>query len=496
MKKLFVLLLITAGAWAGMAAPKPPAYDDHFTDQALRFDLNQAGDAKDEMIALDRIVAEPLWPENRTRLVDPFNYGRYAVKVYDTASNRLIFSRGFDSVFAEYKTTTPALEGARRVLQRSIRIPHPRQPFLFVIEARDKKNLLHPLFIRAVDPADYHILRETAAAGDAVFEPVIAGDPRDTLDLVFIAEGYTADGREKFEADVDRFAAALFAVEPYKNAQPRISIRGVFRPSAERGMDEPRQKAYRKTVLDASFNAFDLDRYMLIEADHRLHEIAAQVPYDAIIVLVDSARYGGGSIAFDYCVTTVDHPASPAVFLHEFGHSFAGLADEYYASEVAYNDFYPRGVEPLEPNITALLDPSNVKWKALLSPGLAVPTEYGKDKVEALQAERQKIRWDLREKIAKFQEQGRPASEIKALQEKGRAREKEIEARMEEARKPYRDLEDKVGVFEGAGYAAKGLFRPQIFCLMISSPKNEFCAVCRRAIAAMIEYFVEGRAVI
>jgi hypothetical protein len=134
-------------------------------------------------------------------------------------------------------------------------------------------------------------------------------------------------------------------------------------------MDEPRQRAYRKTVLNASFNAFDLDRYMLIEEDHRMHEIAGQVPYDAIIVLVDSGRYGGGSIAFDYCVTTVDHSRSLEVFVHELGHSFGGLADEYYQSEVSYNEFYPKGVEPLEPNITALLDPANVKWKDLLSPG-------------------------------------------------------------------------------------------------------------------------------
>ena len=187
-------------------------------------------------------------------------------------------------------------------------------------------------------------------------------------------------------------AAFLFTVEPYKSFKDKFNIRGVFRPSPEQGMDEPRQRRYKKTVLNAAFNAFDLDRYMLIEDDHRMHEIAGQVPYDAIIVLVNSKRYGGGSIALDYCVTTVDNPTSPQVFVHELGHSFAYLADEYYQSEVAYNDFYPKGVEPLEPNITALLDPANVKWKDLLSPGIGIPTEYGKDKIEALQAERRKSR--------------------------------------------------------------------------------------------------------
>ncbi len=178
-----------------------------------------------------------------------------------------------------------------------------------------------------------------------------------------MAEGYTAGDKDKFKADVGRMTEFLFSIEPYRALKDRFNVRAVFRPSPEKGMDEPRQRAYRKTVLNASFNAFDLDRYMLIEEDHRMHEIAGQVPYDALIVLVDSKRYGGGSIAFDYCVTTVDHPRSLEVFVHELGHSFGGLADEYYQSEVSYNDFYPKGIEPLEPNITALLDPANVKWK-------------------------------------------------------------------------------------------------------------------------------------
>jgi hypothetical protein len=246
---------------------------------------------------------------------------------------------------------------------------------------------------------------------------------------------------------------------------------------------------YRKTVLDAGFNAFDLDRYMLIEQNHRLHEIAAQVRYDALVVLVDSTRYGGGSIAFDYCVTTVDNSRSPEVFLHELGHSFGGLADEYYASEVAYNDFYPKGVEPLEPNITALLDPANVKWKSLLTPGIGIPTEYGKDAVDALQAERLAARKAAAKEMAEAREKGAEAPKLKSLQDKAAESDKRFQARIEEIGKKFADLADKVGVFEGAGYSTKGLFRSQMNCIMISSPKNEFCAACRQALAAMIDYY-------
>ena len=140
-------------------------------------------------------------------------------------------------------------------------------------------------------------------------------------------------------------SAALFAVEPYKSRQGAFSLHGVLRPSAERGMDEPRLGSFKATSLNASFDSFDLDRYMLTEEGRTVRAMAAQVPYDAIVILVNSSRYGGGGIYNDYCITTVDHQASPGVFVHEFGHSFAGLADEYYSADVAYNDFYPKGVE-------------------------------------------------------------------------------------------------------------------------------------------------------
>ncbi len=483
-----LFLIGVAAVSASSSAQILTAYNDHFTEKAWRINLYQTGDAKSEILTLDAIYEEPLWPESRTHRAESFNVGRYMLKVYDLASNSLLYARGFDTMFAEYKTTTPAADGIRRVFQRSVRIPEPRRPILFVVEARDKKNLLHPIFTCTIDPADYHIIRETAAAGDWIYEPVIAGDPRSTLDFVFVAEGYTAGARDKFKADVDRMAKALFDTEPYKSARDRISIRAVHRPSPEKSMDEPRQRVYRKTVLDAGFNAFDLDRYMLIEQDHRLHEIAAQVPYDALVVLVDSARYGGGSIAFDYCVTTVDNARSPEVFLHELGHSFGGLADEYYASEVAYNDFYPKGVEPLEPNITALLDPANVKWSDLLSPGIPVPTEYGKEAIDALQAERQARRKAVAGEIANAKQQGADAATVKSVEEKAAEAEKDTQARIEEVRKKYIHLADKVGVFEGAGYSTKGLYRSQISCIMISNPKMEFCAACRRALTAMIDY--------
>jgi hypothetical protein len=490
MKKALLALFLVALALPALAAAQvQPLFDEHFLDKALRVDLYQAGDAKDESVTVHQVYEEGLWPESKSGLLPPFECGRYVLKLYDVASSRLIFSRGFDTMFAEYKTTSPALAGTKRVFQRSVRVPLPKRPVLFVVEKRDKRHLLQPLFSQVLDPADYHIIREQPASGDWVYEAQVTGDPYDKVDFVFVAEGYTAEDKDKFKADVDRMAAYLFTVEPYKGMKDRFNIRAVFRASAERGMDEPRQRIYKKTVLNASFNAFDLDRYMLIEDDHRMHEIAGQVPYDAIIVLVNSKRYGGGSIGLDYCVTTVDHPSSPQVFVHELGHSFAYLADEYYQSEVSYNDFYPAGVEPLEANITALLDPANVKWKDLLSPGIGIPTEYGKDKIEAVQAERRANREAQTKEIEKAKKKGAPEKEIKRIEEKYKAADADLAARAEAVRKEYAALDDKVGVFEGAGYASKGLYRSQVYCIMIFNPKNEFCRVCQRAIGRMVDFY-------
>ena len=488
-----IIFLWSAAAVCGFAqAPRIP-FDDYFLDKAMRLDLFLVGDAKDEIVTLDRISQEGTWPESRTHLIDPFTYGRTAVKIYDIASNRLIYSRGLDTMFGEYKTTTPALNGVKRVFERSVRVPFPKRPVLFVVETRDKKQLLHPLFSQTIDPVDYHIIKETTAAGDVIYEARQSGDPHEKVDLVFVAEGYTAEDQDKFKADVDRFSGYLFSVEPYQSARDRFNIRGIFRPSPERAMDEPRQGVFKKTVLNASFNAFDLDRYMLIEKNHRLHDIAAQVPYDAIIVLVNSRRYGGGSICIDYCVSTTDNAASKMVFLHELGHSFAYLGDEYYASEVAYNDFYPKGIEPLEPNITALLDPANVKWKDLLSPGIGVPTEYGKEEIEGLEAERRKNREARALEIEAAKRKGTSGAQVKKIEEKLREADKVITRKIEEVRRQHAGLDGRVGVFEGAGFTSKGLYRPQIYCLMISSPRDEFCLVCRRAISQMIDYFTEDK---
>jgi len=464
-------------------------FDDCFIDKAMRVDYYHIGDAKEEIITMDHIYQEEIWPGNTNNLIDPFDNGRYAVKVYDAASDQLLYSRGFDCMFGEYKTTTPAINGTKRTFNRSVHIPFPKRPVIFVIEARNKKNQLHPLFTLQIDPSDYHIIKETASSHDFVYETLINGASHAKVDLVFVAEGYTSDAKDKFKADVDRFTGYLLETEPYKSAKDKFNIYGVFQPSPENALDEPRQGVFKNTVLNASFNAFDLDRYVLTEEGISLRKIVSHVPYDTIVIMVNSKRYGGGGIYNDYCIATVDNAVSKRLFLHEFGHSFAGLADEYYASAVSYNDFYPKGIEPLEPNITALLNPDQVKWKDLLSPGIAIPTDWGKEKRDSLQAELRKNGQAMRKEIELAKQKGLSEEQIKKIEERFKKTFDDIISQLEEVKKQYSSLEDKVGVFEGAGYAAKGLYRPMIYCLMGSSPKDEYCLVCQKAIARMIAYY-------
>lgn len=481
------LLFILAGTRLLGARPEP-SFDACFLDKTLRLDCTFVCDAREELVTLDRLVEDGAWAGSTAGLLDPFDNGRYALEVYDGVLGALIFSRGFDTMSGEYATTQPALDGVKRAFRRSLRLPFPKGPVKVVVEKRDRENVLHPILTRVLDPAKDRIIRGGTHGGDETFTILKGGDPHAKVDLVFLSEGYTAADGEKFRTDVRRFTGWLFDLEPYKSAKGEFNVYGVMSVSPDRGVSEPAKGSFKRSALGASFEAFGLERYLLAEEGWAIAERADEVPCDAVVILVNSARYGGGGIYNDYCITTVDNERSRMVFLHEFGHAFAGLADEYYLSDVAYNDFYPKGVEPLEPNITAWLDPAHVKWQDLLSPGVPLPTPWGKAKLEALQAEAAKDRRATAAALAKARADGLDQPSVKAIEEKGKRSAEDTEKRIAAVRKAFGQYDDKVGLFEGAGYTAKGIYRPTIYCLMGNSPKLEFCRVCSRAIQRSIDF--------
>lgn len=487
--RLCVLSLLVAQP---VAAQDSVPFAEFFADSTLRIDFFHAGSKAEESFTLDRLYRQGAWAGSTRHLLDPFNLGRYAVRAYDSASGKLIFSRSYDSYFGEYRTTEPAKKGIRRTYHESVLMPFPHRPVRLELARRDRRNAYNPLASFQVDPADYHVITESPSRRDSVYAMVVSGPPHDRVDILIIGEGYTLEERGKFESDLKKYADVFFSWQPYKNNRGKFNFRGIFSPSPEDGVDEPRQGIYRHTLLGASFNSLDSDRYLLVEDNKTLRDVAAQAPYDALLIMVNSKRYGGGGLYNDYCCFTSDGTWNEHVMLHEFGHSFAGLGDEYYTKDVAYEDFLEKGVEPNEPNITALLDPSKLKWRDLVAPGISIPTEWGQAVFDSL--------GELRDNLAR-----KRGEVMRALAGNG-ASQKEIASGTAPIDTVLRKvngrlsrffldhpLKGKVGAFEGAGYLPKGFYRPTVNSLMnaFNNEEKTYYPVNERAIVRIIDFYSE-----
>ncbi|MDD8020067.1 MAG: M64 family metallopeptidase [Acidobacteriota bacterium] len=493
MKKIIIsvlLLLIFTPFFLVAENQEKVNFNQFFFDRTMRIDYYHLGDNQQEIIALDKIYDQGSWAGPVKNLIDPFMRGRYCARVYDQASGQLIYARAYDSLFGEYKTTDEALKSIKRAFHETVLIPCPRHKISLAIEVRDKDNSFHQIFSQEIDPASIFIIKEKLEPGVKVFELLKNGPASEKVDLAFLAEGYTASEEGKLKKDLDKFVAVFFSQEPYKSLKSKFNIYGVFKPSAESGCDEPGYGQFRQTALGCSFDSFGSDRYLLTDDNRRLRDLAAIVPYDALMIMVNHNRYGGGGIYNLYCTFTTDNQWYEYLMLHEFGHSFTGLADEYYTSQVAYNEFYPRGIEPVEPNITALLNPDNIKWKKLLSPGMAIPTPWEKEEFDRMDLSYQKVRQELNERIARMKREGAPREEVARLEAESEKLSLEQGLKVEEflAKSRYAG---KVGVFEGAGYASTGLYRPAVDCIMFTKGKKPYCPVCLEAVRQMIEFYAD-----
>jgi len=488
-KRLLFLFLILCTSFA--PAQQQFVFDDFFENSTMRIDYCHFGNTEDESISVDHIYKLGQWAGNPKSCIDQFNNGAYYIKVYDVATNKLIYSKGFNSYFGEYITTDPAIKGEKRVYFETALIPWPKSPVRFVIEKRGRDYFYYPLFVKRIDPMDYHIINEKRVENVKLVRSLNNGDPHKKVDITIIAEGYTKEDYQKFVNDVKKYTELFFTVEPYKDYKKAFNITGVFIPSQDSGVDQPTKGIYKNSAVDASFNAFDTPRYLLTENLWACHDIAAAVPTDIMIIMVNSPRYGGGGIYNFYSISTIDNKLSDHVFLHEFGHAFAGLADEYYTSQVAYSDFYPKGIEPQEPNITALLNPKTLKWRQYLSKGIDIPTEWGKKERESLSAEIRIIYKEMRQKLDGLKKAGASKDEISEVKKSYKQKIDKKREELDQIIQKYKFLEGKVGAFEGAGYSSTGLFRPSMNCLMKSNKDMKFCKVCQKAIERMILFYTK-----
>ncbi|HKU77362.1 MAG TPA: IgA Peptidase M64 [Pyrinomonadaceae bacterium] len=441
----------------------------------MRLDYYHTGDATQEVFSVDRVVIEPLpWSGDPKQNIDSSNLGKYLFEVRDAKSKQLLYSRGFASIYGEWETTDEA-KTTKRTFQESLRFPEPSAPVTITLKKRDAKNVFQDIWTTTIDPADQFVDRSKPVAPAPLVTIQKAGDPETKVDFLILGDGYTAAEAKKFEADARRLTETLFATSPFKENRRNFNVWGLCPPAAESGISRPSTGIYRDSPIGATYDAFGSERYVLTFDNRALRRTAQFAPYEFIEVLVNNRTYGGGGIFNLYSTVSSDNAFSNYVFVHEFGHHFAGLADEYYTSAVSYAPAADR-VEPWEPNVTALLDISALKWRNLASPFANVtpiPTPWNKEAFETYSREIQKRRVQLRK-------DKRPEEEMEALFKE----ELDHEEKMFRAEKHF----GQVGAFEGAMYEAKGYYRPEIDCIMFSRT-DHFCKVCRAAIERIIKMY-------
>jgi hypothetical protein len=386
------------------------------------------------------------------------------------SSHQALYSRGFASIYGEWETTAEAKE-VSRAFHESLRFPEPPGPVQVVVKKRGPRGEFREAWSIVVDPADPAIDRAALPRGVKVWPVVKSGEPRDKVDLLLLGDGYTAAEMGKWHADARRLAETLFSVSPFKERRGDFNVWAADAASDESGIARPSDGVQRRSALRASYDAFGSERYLLAFDNKAWREVAAAAPYEFVEIVANDRKYGGGGIHNLYATVAADNAFTPYVFVHEFGHHFAGLADEYYTSSVAYEGQAERP-EPWEPNVTA--DPKAVKWADLLAAGIPLPTPWEKQAFEARQQELQARRRAIRA-------EKRPEAEMEALFRQERD---EMTALLGAG--PHAGA---VGAFEGAMYEAKGYYRPQADCIMFTRDEVGFCAVCRRAIERVIDFY-------
>ena len=470
------LLLVLGLIGAAAVALPLHAAEPESVPRTLRVDIQHSGDARAEHYALERVVVEPLpWPGNPDRPLDDGNRGSQKFEVVDAASGRVLYSRGYSTVFGEWRTTEEA-GTLQRSFQESLRFPVPGAPVEVKVYGRDAENRFALQWSVAVDPEALDVER---AAMPAPAEPIAirrGGDPARKVDLLLLGDGYAAGEMDKFEADARRLADRLFSVSPFRERAADFNVWALAVPVPESGISRPSTGIHRASATGARYDIFGSERYILTLDNRAFRELAQYAPYEFVEIMVNGETYGGGGIFGQFSTVAADNDWADYVFVHEFGHHFAGLADEYYTSDVAYAAPDAHRVEPWEPNVTALLDPAKLKWRDQTSPAVPLPTPWPKARFEAyerdVQARRRQLRADRR-----------PESEMSALFREEQAHVDQLFADAEHR--------DAVGAFEGANYAAAGYYRPQMQCLMFTRA-DAFCSVCRHAIEDIIALYTAG----
>jgi hypothetical protein len=461
------LLALGAAASVGIQAaqPAPPS-------ATVRLDYTHSGNALDEHYAIERVLIEPLpWPGDLAQRFDDTNRGNNRVEVADAKTGDLLYSRDFSTIFGEWKTTEEA-NRISRGFHESVRFPKFEKPVRVRILKRDERNGFSVAWSVEVDTNGQDVVRKQAPALAQPIPIIVNGPSPQKVDLLILGDGYTQGDMKKFEQDARRLSAHLFAVSPFKERAQDFNVWAMAVPTAESGISRPSTGVHHASALGTRYDIFGSERYVLTLDNRALRDIAQYAPYEFIEILVNNDTYGGGGIFGQFSTAAAGNEWAEYLFVHEFGHHFAGLADEYYTSPVAYQSSGAR-MEPWEPNVTALRDPARLKWKQHVSAGTPLPTPWPKMAYEAASRAYQKRRAELRAA-------NRPEAEMNALFREDLARMRALFAQA-----PHRTA---IGAFEGANYEASGYYRPAMQCIMFDR-SEQFCPVCRDGISEIIDLY-------
>ena len=425
MKKhiLFLLCLIA------VSSTRAQVFADHFADKTLRVDYIFNGNASGQAICLDGLSALPTWAGRKHHLAELPLQGNGQIVMRNAASGKTIYTTSFSSLFQEWLETDEA-RNVTKGFENTFLLPYPLQPVEIEITLLDPRRNVRASMKHIVHPNDVLIEQK----GNSHITPhkyLLHNDsPEKCIDVAILAEGYTLQEMQTFYEDADIACKSIFDHEPFKSMKKRFNVVAVASPSTDSGVSVPRLNEWKHTAFGSHFSTFYSDRYLTTSRVKAIHDALAGIPYEHIIILANTEEYGGGGIYNSYTLTTAHHPMFRPVVVHEFGHSFGGLADEYFYDNDVMTDTYPLDIEPWEQNISTQVDFA-AKWKDMLSENTPVPT---------------------------------PA----------------------EVSENY-----PTGVYEGGGYSAKGIFRPAENCRMRTNEYPAFCPVCQLSLRRIIEFYTE-----
>lgn len=419
-------IICVAVAMLASVALYAQEFDTHFVDKTLRIDYTLLGNASEQYVALRDMSSTDNWWGRRVNLDDVPLKGNGDLTLYDAETREVIYMTSFSSLFQEW-ITTPEAKDVTKSFEFTLLVPMPQRIAVAEMVLRDNTGKESKL-THTIDPNDVLIRNRSNQQATPHVYTHQGGDSKECIDVVILAEGYRIDEMDTFMEDAMITTSEILSYEPFKSHKDKFNFIAVYSPSTDTNVSVPQDEAWRDTAVGSNFMTFYMERYLTSGEVYAMYDLATNIPCEHFIILANTDTYGGGGIYNSYTLTTAHHPSFRPVVVHEFGHSFGGLGDEYFYTSADNNDeMHSLAHEPWEPNITTLVD-FNSKWADMVAEGVEIPT-----------------------------------------------------AVTEERSKNY-----VVGVYEGGGYRSKGIYRPTDVCRMRNNTAERFCPVCERALERVI----------